>query len=402
MIKLLSILACVLYLQIYAQNDQFKYERKIDAVKNKWQKISLPPTIFKKVNKDFSDLRIIKTHGKDTTEVPYVFNLTLFEQQQLSLFKINESFKSNNYEVTLVNEEKRNISELYLKLSQIDFDYSFTIEGSMDQIIWKRLGDEQRVFNIQIDENSFYHSKIKFTNTNYKYLKLITKTKNKPIIEDVVVDFSTENKLKLNKIIIEDQEIKQIGKKTVIKLKLKDYQPIQCISFQVNGTNYFLRNFNLKFAKDTIRLRNDEMVRTFETSYFFELNSKTNNFFEFNPIYSNEIQIEIENLNDIPLQFSSIDLFGPKYELIFNPGNFNQVLLKYGSEIPAPEYDLIYFKDIIPYDTDEAALNIEKELKIDLKTKRNVEEKPYILYLSIGLIIVLIIIFIYLSQKEND
>src|SRR4051812_11684988 len=83
---------------VVAQENQFAYKRKITSVTNEdWHSVKLPADIFKNLQRDFSDLRILEITSNDTLETPYLLDIldTEIIRQDVNLLTINQSQKGN-------------------------------------------------------------------------------------------------------------------------------------------------------------------------------------------------------------------------------------------------------------------------------------------------------------------
>src|SRR6185295_16696716 len=87
------------------------------------------------------------------------------------------------------------------------------------------------------------------------------------------------------------------------------------------------------------------------------LSSVDENEYKFNTIFTNQIQIEIQNKDDLPLKIDSISIQGNIYEIIAKfteNGSFNLVYSNPNAD--KPQYDIINFMDKVPDKISELTL----------------------------------------------
>ncbi|MBK6835722.1 MAG: hypothetical protein IPG89_16165 [Bacteroidetes bacterium] len=154
--------------------NDFNFYREInEASASSYYKIKLDNEILGKSNYDFNDFRIFRVEENDTIETPYLLNWDKAEYEYVKQYEsiIDKSYKANNTSYyTIKINQRREINEINLEVSESNFDKTLKLEGSDDNKNWKTIKENIRIVGFQL--NDFKYTKINFTVSSYPYYRI--------------------------------------------------------------------------------------------------------------------------------------------------------------------------------------------------------------------------------------
>jgi len=195
-------------------------------------------------------------------------------------------------------------------------------------------------------------------------------------------------------------------KRSYYKLDFTGMQYLEKLKFTMSGADYYRRHTSVLEKRKTINKKK-------EVSYYnssiatFELNSNSNNTIHIGGKTTNELYIEINNLDNQPLKIEKVTgSFLNKY-LVVELNTKDSYLIKYGDEhSKAPRYDLFAFKDQIPKNLEVINHDIPSLTK-DNEPKKISEkgffDNKYLIWGIIGLVgILLAFVSIKMVKEIGD
>lgn len=341
----------ILLFPFFCFAQSFEYKTELKFVNGNWQQINLNSKVLSKVKSDLSDIRIYEFNASnDTLEVPYVIKKLgeSFTEKGINFKFLNESKKDDDLYLTFQTINDIEINEIDLILNEENYNYKLNLEGSMEQSEWFEIVKDYRILSIKNAQTNYKFSQINFPLSNYKYYRFRIKNgkesslksasiKQKTFIHGEYLDYETN--------FIQEQK----DKKTIITISLNERVPVsQCILKFASDADFY-RPITIKYLADSTKIQNVWNYRYALISNSF-LSSIENNFFNFETIFTNKIQIEISNNDNLPLVLKNIEIKGPKYRLIakYTYKNAKSYMLFGNNEIEPPMYDLVHFQDKIP------------------------------------------------------
>jgi hypothetical protein len=393
-----------IYSTSLAQID-FNFRRKLNPIDSAgWYSILLEPPFYKSKNPSFSDLRIYQFIDSDTLEAPYV--LTVHDRKvtegTLELPAINQSKKDGKQYLTFELQKDQYVNYLDLEFEEENYDGASTLEGSSDQKEWFEI-DKQRIISIQNAEMNFTSTRLYFTKTNYRYLRVKLEvdkpiTFSKATFKNQVVDpgISTEVTAQWK------QTLNKQAKQSIINITLPALRPISQLNVETEKTNDYYRFFRLERLMDST-----QSPKGWE--YFYEsiaegyLTSIEKNEFHFSYSIAKKLRLVISNADNAPIKIENISLYSPKIDLIAQLKPSANSFLYYGNPVLGePSYDLLAFKEKIPSTASVVSLMNEEKLTKEKEPVSALVENKVWLWIVMGAIIGLLGFFTLKMMKAKE
>jgi hypothetical protein len=388
--KLTVVIILLVSLSGLAQPTQFNYQRKIDGIINEgWYTFSMPASIFNKINRDFSDLRIYNISKTDTIEVPYLLKIRTDDvtEDVVQVPVLNKSKKDGALFMTFKFQKGQHVNYLDLNFEENNFFAFVTLEGSNDQREWFSITDKQRILSIDNAAARYKVSSVNFPQSDYTYLRASIKS-DLPLkfisasFRDQKISRGNYSTIPASLKIHEDKNLKQ----TVVDLKLRDYVPVSKVLININPVNDYYRQFKIEYVSDSVQTPKG-WIRNYQSFYEGYLTSFNPNTFDFTYDLAKQIRITINNLDNPPLAINSVEITGPVIDVI-TKASAGEIYLCYGnSKVTHPSYDLDYFQEKIPPTLSVTTLGDERSLLKPLEKTSAIFENKLWLWGIMGLII---------------
>jgi hypothetical protein len=343
---------------------------KIESVsENGLHKMVIPLAIRSYSKEDMSDFRILDSDAK---EVPYSIININFEATHFdyTAFKIisKKTIANQNTEIIVENSVK-NLDQLILSISNSKIQKKYSISGSNDQKNWfgllenQLLTDYAQTVAIPVPKTSFQFIKIDFNDKKSLPINIEKIGFSKIAYQAYPTEKNIPEKLNINQIATE--------KKTQINVVFPHSQIVNHINFQVSAPTFYKRNARIYvFKNEKIK---HKLIQIKELIYEFELNSDNLKSYEIPHLNQKEFFIEIDNQDNPPLQFSSID-FNQNNAIVIADLKTNQhYTIETGNpKRKMPNYDLPHFTDkyLITNQLPEAKIVQINHPKATTKTKK--------------------------------
>jgi hypothetical protein len=398
---------------LFAQINNYTYERLLNFPENKWYSIVLPDEMFEKVSPDFSDIRvfaIVNNNSKkaDTIETPYVIRTsegTIIEKK--SAFKLlNQSKNDKGYYFTFETPVKTEVNQLKLNFKQQNFDWNLVLEGSQDQQEWFSIVADYRILSIKNEATDFNYSTVNFPPSNYKYYRITLKSDVKPELSDATLLFHEHKNayLKDHLLFAGKPAEEKRKKQTILNFALPTTIPLSYLKININEKVDYYRNFTIEYLVDSVKTGKG-WIYNYNKLTSGTLNSINENLFGFNSTFLRKFRIIIDDQDNQPLHINSVLASSYVYQLYTRISTVPATYyLVYGNkQAVKPAYDLDHFIDKIPQELAKAALGPELFIK---KTPRQTvaplfENKAWLWTLMVVLIIVLGVFSFKMMRKNN-
>lgn len=314
--------------------------------KKGFHRILIAPEVRAASNENFDLLRIYDENKK---EIPFVvdFNKDKFFSNRYSQLKISEQKQYKDwvsFYIINVVQNMKYCSELSLKIANTGLNKEYNISGSDDGIHWFGLVMNAMLYDLNDFQNTYVRKTVSFPNNSYKFLKIKFIDKNSmPVnllevgyfIGDEKIEPTTVLEVFKHKL-IEDKT----NKKTIIKFSADNLYAIDGIAFNFKNPRFF-RKASV-FIKETSRVkRKPEIYR--KSVATFNLNSNTANSFKWESFQAKDFEIEIENLDNEPLEIKEIKLLQNQFYLIADLDVSKNYEIVVDSTLSKPQYDLVKF-----------------------------------------------------------
>jgi Protein of unknown function (DUF3999) len=362
----LLLVAFSLAITLYGQRQDYQYKRKIQAVENSgWYGIHLPADIFEHVTEDFSDLRIMKISGSDTTEIPYLLKVreAISTTKTINFKEVNKSKRDGKTYVTFQVPDGRTVNHAVFNFEEDNYDASVTIEGSQDQKQWFTITEKQRVVSLQKAGIEFASRDISFPPTNYQFLRATIQgtpvTFVSASFEEAVVKNGVVHAVDLKWKTTE----KKSDKQTIIDLTFTNVEPADQLSIVVDQATDYYRTYSMEVLTDSFKTEKGYR-RNYTTLQSGYLTSIRKNDLVFPLTKTKQLRLTIFNADNAPLKIKTITASRPAIAIVGDFSGSNDYHLFYGNTaLAAPSYDLVHFQDKVPDLL--VLLSLGKEIPID-------------------------------------
>lgn len=319
----------------------------IEKVQEKgFYRILIAPEVRSASDENFDFLRI---YDENKREIPFVvdFNKDYFFSNRYSQLRIAEQkqFKDSvSYYIINVVEKMKYCSELSLKIANTGLNKEFNISGSDDGIHWFGLVMNSMLYDLNDFQNTYVRKTVSFPNNSYKYLKIEFNDKNSMPVNLLEVGyFIGEEKIEPTTVLKDFKHkiiVDKINKKTIIKFSAEDFYTIDGIAFNVKNSRFF--RASSVFINETKKAnKRNENFRKLVAS--FNLDSNTANSFKWESFQAKDFEIEIDNLDNEPLEIKEIKLLQNQFYLIADLDVIKNYEIVVDSTLSKPQYDLVKF-----------------------------------------------------------
>jgi hypothetical protein len=377
-----------------AQTPGFEYRRELPSVQTEdWYAITLPAEIFRRLNPDYSDLRLYQLNDKDTMEIPYLLKVRNDDVSEgvVSLPVLNKSTKDGKLFLTFQLNKNQLANYLDLDFEEKNFNGYAKLEGSNDQKEWFELVSKQRILSIQNPDVDFKALTLNFPVANYKFLRVaITSDKRltfaSATFRSKEVKAGSFNEIQPSMQIVEEKKNKQ----TVIAIGFRDFQPVSKLSLLIDQPGDYYRSFSMEVLRDSSQAPNQKWMYYYNPVTEGYLTSVEGNTFEFPVVAAKKIRITIFNADNAPLKIKGITAFGPQVQLVaqIKPGNN---FLFYGNPVAyTPSYDLVHFENQVPDSLSMIQLEQEEKLTPEKEKISPLLENKLWLWVAMAAVIALL------------
>ena len=393
----------LLCLDSFAQTG-FQYKRKINGINAEWHQIIIPTDIYPISYPGFSDLRIQSyTNKGDTLNIPYILEKVQRKQIEKEVeFKIiNESYRNDWYYFTLVCPQNVLVNNLTLDFDDKNFDWHVNLDAAEKLGEWMTILDDVRILAFHQEQESYVFSKLKFRDAHYPYYRVSIRGSKRPNLRSVKLSYQEDIPGASSIYPVTQFTVQQLPQQKIslIEFNLDNSYPIESILLFSKSNEEFFRKLEVEIATDSIWS---------DAKWTYNYIPVTSTFIssdDFEPIYLNDrsakrIRVKVFNQDDEPINFESVQVFGPQYRLILKVKNqeaFHYLL--YGNkQLNAPVYDLVNFRSSIPNNLDKLTLSaVEKGNITSLDNKKAVAVQPKIWLW--GILISIVVLLFYFSIK---
>lgn len=389
-----------------AQIQDYAYQRRIEGVSDTWHKITLPDSLFSKLNARLSDLRVYGiTANQDTIEAPYLLRQLSDkrESREIEFKLLNTSHRNLDYYFTFEIPSEQAINHLDLEFKQQNFDWPLVLEGSHDQKEWFTVGAPFRLVSIHNEQVQFSFTTLKFAAIKYPYLRIHIKSTEQPDLISAHLREEWINEGKSNVYPVKNWTLndKPETKQTEIILDLGIEVPINKVQLFVHDTFDYYRTLSISYPTSEMHTEKGDF-KNYSSLHSGVLNSLELGIFEFPSRQIQQLKILIDNQDNQALQIDSIHVSGPAYEMLIRFTQEANYALFYGNEHSSePRYDIQRFTDKIPEKMGELGLGEEQIIPKEMKESMQplFENKTW-LYAIMALIIALLGWFTFRMMKK--
>ncbi len=390
-------------------SQEFNWQVELPIVDSSgYYNIFLRPEITSKLNKKFSDVRIF---DKKKHEVPYIRQADEDELKSATSKKIkimqNEHKLAKKYTMALIhNPKKDEFENLVLIIKQTDAEKWVHLSGSDDLRNWHILKNNTRYQSEFSDTATAEIRMLDIPKTNYEYYKLLIFDYNKEIIRlDEVISYQITKKEQeyaevLRPTFIQEDTTEET--RTILKISFAKMQYIDKIAFEIESPKNFLRKAELT-KKDSATGKKIRIDYHDSKKKDFYLCSDSINHLILSKYTAKDLYLVVENNDDINLKFSDVRAYQENEYLTAFLEAGEKYIVKFGNKnVPAPIYDIKFFKEKIPLLNPVLETSkMEQLIENDGKNRKSIVIKPYLLWIAFAIVLaILSLISIRVFRKK--
>jgi hypothetical protein len=346
--KLLMICLFISCWSMAAFGQSFDWQAGVSGVtKNGYHKILLSPDVISKMHLSGKDIRVYSESG---TQIPYLFSSEK-HHEKISGFKrfpiVRKDYhRSWDWESWyIVQNPKRNtIDHIVLKIRNFDDTKRARISGSNDMGQWFIIKDGYSLHSLYSDTTDHVHHVLRFPLSTYKFYKIeVDNSRHRDPINIVAAGHLEKGYDKGSYQALSESRVNQTeattDKQSHVVIRLDSVHILDKMTIEVSGEENFHRAAEL-YTNEGGQQR---LLRK------FWLSSTSLNQLNFNSIRHKELILKVYNKDDYPITVSNVEFKQLKRYVTAKLKREDQYVIKFGNaKIAAPEYDLVYFKHLIP------------------------------------------------------
>ena len=382
------------------------YSKKIElkGIANQWHTIQLPNEVFQNMNSNLTDIRVFGVTAIDTIEAPYIHNTSkaIDANSFISFNLLNTVNNAKGYFYTYDVKEKETINEIKLSIKDTNFNWLITLEGSQNQQEWFTLLDDYRILSIMNDQTDYSFTTLKFSDTNFKFYRLLIKSPEKPNFESIEILKKAKKAPQYRDYTVRSFNVFQEEKNTIVNVNLKSRAPLNLLELSVDDKIDYYRPITIQYLVDSVKTDKGYHYN-YRTMATRTLSSIEENSFQLPGTMAQKLRIIVSNNDNQPLKFSNISIKGYIHSLTTRFTEPATYFLVYGkTNDKAPNYDIVKTSISIPENISSLqfgdAINI---LKPKIETKKPLFENQWWLWSILGVIILLLGYFTIVMMKKE-
>tara|TARA_R110002050_G_scaffold56143_1_gene126449 strand:- start:7535 stop:8761 length:1227 start_codon:yes stop_codon:yes gene_type:complete len=388
----------------FGQMKSYSKKIKLKGIENQWHTIQLPNEVFQNMNSNLTDIRVFGVTAIDTIEAPYIHNTSkaIDANSFISFNLLNTVNNAKGYFYTYDVKEKETINEIKLSIKDTNFNWLITLEGSQNQQEWFTLLDDYRILSIMNDQTDYSFTTLKFSDTNFKFYRLLIKSPEKPNFESIEILKKAKKAPQYRDYTVRSFNVFQEEKNTIVNVNLKSRAPLNLLELSVDDKIDYYRPITIQYLVDSVKTDKGYHYN-YRTMATRTLSSIEENSFQLPGTMAQKLRIIVSNNDNQPLKFSNISIKGYIHSLTTRFTEPATYFLVYGkTNDKAPNYDIVKTSISIPENISSLqfgdAINI---LKPKIETKKPLFENQWWLWSILGVIILLLGYFTIVMMKKE-
>ena len=191
--SILFFLGCLYPIISFGQLDTYSHRIELSGIEDQWHTIELPDTVFEKISKNITDLRIYGLTANDTIEAPYLLKKSAEKKLRKKIdFKVlNSVSNTKGYYFTYEIPTLEAINAIQLDFKNKNFDWKIILEASQNQKDWFTLLNDYRLLSIKNTQTNYSFTNLSFKDSKYRYYRLFIPSEQKPLILESTVKMDT-------------------------------------------------------------------------------------------------------------------------------------------------------------------------------------------------------------------
>ncbi|CAN5894413.1 hypothetical protein BH11BAC7_BH11BAC7_11330 [soil metagenome] len=402
----------------------FHWESQVDAVPaDGYYRILLQPGVTSKLSTSFSDVRLF---NQDNLETPYLIYKDEATKgiDRFITYEITEKHYATGCcsHITVKNSLGNPIDHIVLEVNNAQTQKGMTLTGSYDGVNFFALVDHFIVSSFDTynkgERKTTSLLRFDFPLTDYKFYRFNFDDwtwwwhdYDQPVFVVragyIEPTFIPEECLEIPKpVLAQTDSVKK--KQSYIRISFADSQYVDHLRFAISARNksgdYYRAASLYQIVETTIAGVEKEREAFISSTILSSVNANEINL---GRMRVKNLMLRINNDDNQPLIVDVVNAFQVKHYLVAELEKKNQYFIRFGNDsIPAPVYDLAYFKDKIPAKPEIIKSGIRKDIagkRIIPKAERLGEslfKDKRIIWFAIGIVILLLGLMTMRMLKE--
>lgn len=314
-------------------------------------RIPLSPELISHLNNGFTNLRIYDSQQ----EVPYLIKeeVPVFTTRKFVEYPVVEKMSRDLFtQIIFTNKERKSINNVTLVIKNAETTKKATLLGSDDRANWYALKENFYLSSVQGVNQTYEMRILDFPLSNYSSFKLKINDSTSAPLNILKVGYYESDLVAGNYTqlpqpqwsIREDRS----NKKSIVKIAFDALMLIDKFEFEIKAPALYNRTAIIQHPVTFITRKGKEVTRN-EYIQSIQFISTQQSSFHLPSVVSKELFMEISNDDNPPLQIAAVKAYQLNRYLVTWLEKSKSYEIKIGkAEMPAPSYDIGYFKDSIP------------------------------------------------------
>jgi hypothetical protein len=387
-----SVVLLVLYgSTLYAQSG-FKYRAALPVPDSTgWYKINLRPLLVAKSQQVLGDVRVVNAAGKTVAYIPYLDSSLLRKSYLDTRYFVLPHIITNDTSQGYVMSNPTNVplAAIWLKLKNMAVSRNVSLQGSDNLKNWFAIKENVPLEQASSSAAGTYEQVLRFPAVSYRYFKIAFSGKHQlPIdilqasVHQAQVPYWNDNVLLPKPAFIQ----KENRKVSIVRMTFSDAYTINRLYLNIVTPRFYQRSVSIYQDKGSNRiLVSSNTIKSGQSNLHLTAKAK-------------QLELEITNNDNAPLQITGIDAYHLNYGLVSHLEKGQHYYLLTGNQhATAPDFDLKFFADSIKYPLPEIThLAVSRNLNNPQNSTVSNNYKTVLIWLSIA---VALIILILLTRK---
>ena len=313
-------------------------------------KVLLTPDVTKFLTEDFANLRIF--NGTKATAY-FLENDALYTTNEFTPYKIVRHELNEGCCTTVIFEtdSKHVISNLHIRIRNADVSKIGTLSGSDDLQRWYAVKGDFYFSPVNNPDGTTELRNVDVPLSDYRYYSLkFSDSVSAPLkIESVgyYKEFTvapTYREIEIGSVRIWNDDKRRV---TMVDVDMDTLNWIDRITFNASGVPYFLRDVIVKTPRVSKTKRKD--ANGYDFLHQQKISSDRKISFDLPSVKLSELQIEISNNDDAPLEVDEVTLWQKSHYAIvwLEAGPANAIVIL-PADAARPKYDIVNFRKDVP------------------------------------------------------
>ena len=381
----LAFLMTVGWTQAQIDLGSYDFQREVMNPQEGWYRVELPLEMIGKMKPSFSDLRFYGLDAKgDTIRIPYQVETWRpgSELVSKSFNSFNEVRNEKGYSIVLELQEDTVYNQLELDINLQNFDWLVDVHASNDLKTWTPRVEDYRILAITRSSERYRSTRLRFSNTRSKFLRMSIKTVEDFELRSVSVMEEKKDEVRMAVRAGDQREYYSEEKnESIWEIGLNDRIPIAGLQFDTREGEDFYRPLILEYVVDSV-MKKGKMQPVYRQAHNSWVSSRESEMV-FPVTYAQNWRIRIQHRDNEPVQLDNIQLKAFNYTALVNIPSCERVFALYGKEYAAPpQFDRSGFKDKAQKELSSLQVNDEQILpKFEKEKKKALFESKWWLWL---------------------